>query len=42
MIEIFSDRVEISNPGKPLIDILRFIDEPPQSRNESIVNFMRR
>ena len=42
MIEIFSDRVEISNPGKPLIDTLRFIDEPPQSRNEAIVNFMRR
>lgn len=42
MIEIFSDRVEISNPGKPLIDTLRFIDEPPKSRNESIVSFMRR
>ena len=42
MIEIFSDRMEISNPGKPLIDTLRFIDEPPRSRNESIVNLMRR
>ena len=42
MIEIFSDRVEISNPGKPLIDTLRFIDELPKSRNEAIVNFMRR
>ncbi len=42
MIEIFSDRMEISNPGKPLIDTLRFIDEPPKSRNEFIVNFMRR
>ena len=42
MIEIFSDRVEISNPGKPLINVLRFIDEPPKSRNEDIVNFMRR
>ena len=42
MIEIFSDRVEISNPGKPLIDTLRFIDELSKSRNEAIVNFMRR
>ena len=32
MIEIFSNRVEISNPGKPLIDTIRFIDEPPKSR----------
>ena len=30
MVEIFVDRVEITNPGAPLIDTLRFIDEPPQ------------
>ena len=42
MIEIFSDRMEISNPGKPLIDTLRFMDESPKSRNESIVSLMRR
>ncbi|MCK5342291.1 MAG: putative DNA binding domain-containing protein, partial [Candidatus Heimdallarchaeota archaeon] len=41
-IEIFTDRMEISNPGKPLIDTLRFIDEPPQSRNEKLVSLMRR
>ena len=35
MVEIFSDRIEITNPGQPLIDTLRFIDEPPRSRNES-------
>jgi ATP-dependent DNA helicase RecG len=42
MIEIFSDRMEITNPGPPLIDTLRFLDEPPQSRNEALAAFMRR
>jgi ATP-dependent DNA helicase RecG len=41
-IEIFSDRIEITNPGKPLIDTLRFIDEPPISRNETLASVMRR
>ena len=42
LIELFSDRVEISNPGRPLIDPIRFIDEPPQSRNDKIASLMRR
>jgi predicted HTH transcriptional regulator len=42
MIEIFSDRIEFTNPGVPLIDTLRFIDEPPQSRNEALAALMRR
>lgn len=42
MIEIFSDRIEITNPGIPLIATDRFIDEPPQSRNETLTAFMRR
>jgi len=41
-VEIFSDRVEITNPGRPLIDTLRFVDEPPQSRNEALAALMRR
>ncbi len=42
MIEIFDDRIEISNPGKPLIDTMRFIDHTPQSRNEKLASLMRR
>ncbi len=42
MVEIFPDRMEISNPGVPLIDTLRFMDEPPQSRNEALAALMRR
>ena len=42
MVEIFEGRMEISNPGVPLIDPLRFIDEPPRSRNERLASLMRR
>jgi len=42
MIEIFRSRVEITNPGKPLIDTLRFIDHSPRSRNEQLASMMRR
>ena len=42
MIEIYSNRMEISNPGKPLIDVLRFIDHTPISRNELLASIMRR
>ena len=41
-VEIFADRIEVTNPGTPLIDTLRFIDEPPQSRNETLAATMRR
>lgn len=41
-IEVFSDRMEITNPGQPLIDTLRFIDEPPRSRNEQLAALMCR
>lgn len=42
MIEIFSNRMEITNPGKPLIDVFRFIDHTPISRNEKLASLMRR
>jgi len=42
MVEIFSDRIEITNPGQPLIDTLRLLDSPPQSRNEKLASIMRR
>jgi ATP-dependent DNA helicase RecG len=42
MIEVFSNRIEITNPGNPLIDTLRFIDHAPRSRNEAVASMMRR
>ncbi len=42
MVEIFDDRIEITNPGKPLVDIQRFLDTPPKSRNETLASLMRR
>ena len=42
MVEMFDDRIEITNPGKSLIEPLRFIDHHPQSRNEQLAQFMRR
>ena len=41
MIEIYTDRVEISNPGEPVVPVDRFIDGY-QSRNERLADLMRR
>lgn len=41
MIEMYADRVEVSNPGTPPISVERFIDEF-RSRNERLADFMRR
>lgn len=42
MIELFEDRVEITNPGEPLVAAERFLDSPPTSRNEALASLMRR
>jgi len=42
VVELFSNRLEIINPGTPLVDIMRIIDNPPKSRNEKIASLMRR
>ncbi len=42
MVEIFDDRIEITNPGEPLVDTQRFVDTPPKSRNETLASMMRR
>lgn len=42
MVELFEDRIEVTNPGRPLVDTLRMMDEPPCSRNESLAALMRR
>ena len=41
-IELFDDRLEITNPGQPLVNIDRMIDMPPRSRNEALASLMRR
>jgi predicted HTH transcriptional regulator len=42
MVEIFKSRMEITNPGLPLVQTDRFLDSPPRSRNEALASFMRR
>jgi len=42
MVEIFDERIEITNPGEPLVDTQRFVDTPPKSRNEPLASMMRR
>jgi len=42
MVELFEGRVEITNPGTPLVAPERFIDAPPRSRNEALASMMRR
>jgi ATP-dependent DNA helicase RecG len=41
MVEIYGNRIEISNPGEPIVPVERFIDGY-QSRNERLADLMRR
>lgn len=41
-IELFGDRIEITNPGCSLVKPDRMIDLPPRSRNEALASLMRR
>lgn len=41
-IEMFTDRLEITNPGCPLVKPDRMLDLPPRSRNEALASLMRR
>lgn len=41
VVEVFCNRVEISNPGEPIVPVERFIDGY-QSRNERLADLMRR
>jgi ATP-dependent DNA helicase RecG len=41
MIEVYDDRIEVSNPGQPAVTPDRFIDEY-RSRNERLADPMRR
>jgi ATP-dependent DNA helicase RecG len=39
-VEVYADRVEVTNPGLPILDVDRFIDEN-QSRNERFADALR-
>ncbi|WP_439594199.1 ATP-binding protein [Microbacterium sp.] len=41
-IEIFGDRIEIANPGEPMVPVERLVDAPPRSRNEKLAYLLRR
>lgn len=41
LVEIFSNRIEVTNPGDSLVNIKRIIDNPPKSRNEKLASLLR-
>lgn len=40
-VEIFKDKIKITNPGTPLISVDRFIDTPSKTRNPKFAKLMR-
>ena len=40
-IEVFDDRIEVSNPGVPLVEVERIVNDSPRSRNEDLSAIMR-
>ncbi len=42
LIEIFENRIEVLNPGAPLVDPEQFVNAPPKSRNEALSALLRR
>ncbi len=42
MVEMFIDRIELTNPGEPLVETDRWVDHPPRSRNDRLASLMRR
>lgn len=40
MVEVFANRIEVTNPGVPLINVLQFLNHIPVSRNEAIAATM--
>lgn len=41
MIEIYDNRIEVTNSGKSLIEATRLVNYPPKSRNEKLARLMR-
>ena len=42
LVEVFSNRIDFTNPGKSLVDLMRLLDNPPKSRNQRLASLMRR
>lgn len=41
-MELFRNRVEVTNPSVSLVEIKSIVDNPPKSRNEKLASLMRR
>lgn len=42
VVELFTDRVDFTNPGTSLVELMRLVDNPPKSRNQRLASLMRR